>query len=178
MPSSSLSAGSSTAPARAAQTIFLSGLVAGTLDITWAIVQTLIAGRSPMAMLRFIAGGLLGADALKGGVGTSMLGLGLHFVIAFGAAAVFYTLSRKISFLVQRPVLAGLLYGVVVWLVMNLVVLPLSSWHITLLPQKNWPAAVKSASIALAALVTCVGLPIALLTARFSRPAASRDFEA
>jgi len=61
--------------------------------------------------LQSIASGLLGPQAYEGGVATAILGVVLHFVIAIGAAAVFYLLSRKLPFLTQKPILWGPLYG-------------------------------------------------------------------
>jgi uncharacterized membrane protein YagU involved in acid resistance len=51
----------------------------------------------------------------------------LHFVIAFGAATVYYLASRKLKFLIRRAVLFGMLYGAAVYLFMHLIVLPLSA---------------------------------------------------
>jgi hypothetical protein len=40
----------------------------------------------------------------------AVLGLALHFLIAFSAATVFYVASRKIAFMTLQPVLSGVLY--------------------------------------------------------------------
>ena len=55
-----------------------------------------------------------------------MLGGALHFLIAISAAAIYYAASRRIAFLTKRPIVAGLLYGPLVYAFMNGVVLPLS----------------------------------------------------
>ena len=80
-----------------------------------------------MRVLKFIASGLLGAAAFQGGAAIAALGLALHFVIALGAAAVYWAASRRIAFLATHPVPSGLLYGVAVYFFMNLVVIPLSA---------------------------------------------------
>ncbi|HEU5131578.1 MAG TPA: hypothetical protein VFT26_05720 [Pyrinomonadaceae bacterium] len=109
------------------QPILLGGLVAGTLDICAAFLTAwLRRGVTPGAVLRFVASGLLGPAAFTGGSKTAAIGLALHFLIATGATIVFYLASRKLRFLVERPVHFGLLYGVAVYLFMNFVVLPLS----------------------------------------------------
>jgi hypothetical protein len=51
----------------------------------------------------------------------------LHFVIAIGAAAVFYLFSSKLAFLTQKPILWGPLYGAAIYLFMHFVVLPLAA---------------------------------------------------
>src|ERR1700691_2064000 len=64
-----------------------------------------------------IAGGLLGAKADSGGVGIYLLGVCLHFFIAFSAAAVYYGASRRLIFLKEHPLVCGLFYGAGVELV-------------------------------------------------------------
>lgn len=138
--------------------IALGGLIAGTLDILAAFAMSW-PRVMPSRVLQSIASGLLGRAAYQGGARTAALGLLLHFVIATGAAAVYYVASRRWTVLRRRPVACGLTYGVVVYLVMNLVVVPLSqigfrmpAWH--------------SAALLIVIHMVCVGLPIALATAR------------
>lgn len=144
------------------QIILLAGLVAGVLDITAAAITTVLRGGKPLRMLQSIASGLLGSDSYNGGLKTSALGLVLHFIIATGWATVFYLASRKLTFLVQQPVVSGLLYGIAVYCFMNLVVLPLSAF-----PHKiSFP--LSSVVIGVSVLMLCLGLPIALIVRRYS----------
>jgi hypothetical protein len=145
------------------QPIFWGGLIAGTLDICAAFLTAwLRRGISPASVLRFVASGWLGREALAGGAKTALIGLAFHFLIATVATAVFYFASRKLLFLIERPVHSGLLYGVAVYLFMNFVVLPLS-----LVPRG--PMTVSGFVIGLLTIMFCVGLPIALIVRRFSR---------
>jgi len=145
----------------AVRAIFWGGFIAGVLDITAAFVLNAKVG--PMRVLRGIASGLLGANATQGGVGTALLGLLLHFVIAFGAAVVYYAASRKLTFLVRQAIVCGLLYGIAVYWFMNLVVLPLSAF-----PRKiQFHASAVATGLIIHML--CVGLPIALAVRRFSK---------
>jgi len=149
--------------AKAYRAIFMGGLIAGTLDITAACTQSyLMRGVSPLRVLRYVAGGLLGPDAFNGGLGTAALGLALHFLIATTWAAVYYAASRKLTILTERPILCGPLYGIVVWCVMNLIVLPLSA-----LPKFSFTLSgvLTGAGI----LMVCIGLPIALIVRRYSK---------
>jgi len=109
--------------ARPVPAILVGGVVAGILD---ALTAFYLYGWS---MPRGIASGLLGRSALGGGTPTWILGLALHFFIAISAAAVYYAASRKLKFLAESPVVCGLFYGIAVFLVMNLIVLPLSAIH-------------------------------------------------
>lgn len=145
------------------QPIFWGGLIAGTLDICAAFLYAWLRSNvSPIRVLHAVASGLLGAEAFQGGGKTAVLGLALHFLIATVATAVFYFASRQLLFLIERPVLFGLLYGVAVYLFMNFVVLPLSN-----VAQR--PSPVSARLINMLIIMFCVGLPIALIVRRFSR---------
>jgi hypothetical protein len=137
------------------------GLVAGALDITAACLQfTLQTQKNPVAVLKYVASGLLGPAALRGGTAMVLVGLLLHFVIAYLFAAAYFGLYPRLGLPGRRPVLAGVLYGSAVWLVMNLVVVPLSG-------TPKLPLTVSGAAGGLSILILCIGVPIALLTSRF-----------
>jgi hypothetical protein len=136
--------------------ILLGGLAAGVGDICYAFVASGMRGVGPVRVLQSVASGLMGRLAFEGGAPTAALGLVLHFFIATSAAAVYFLASRWLDVLVRRAVLFGLLYGVVVFLVMHFVVLPLSA-----IPFKvsNEPLAVVPHVLGHMLLV---GLPIGL----------------
>lgn len=143
---------------RAWRAIALAGLVAGVADIAFIVVYYLLKNVPATRVLQGVAAGALGRDAaMKGGMATAILGLVFHFIIALGAAAAFYVASRKLRWLVEKPILGGLGYGVCVWLFMSLAVLPLSATPPASFPGATWMPV-------LFAHLTCVGLPIALIT--------------
>jgi hypothetical protein len=145
------------------QPIFRGGLIAGTLDISAAFLTAwLRAGVGPVRLLQFVASGLLGPAAAQGGTKTAVLGLVLHFLIATIWTAVFYLASRRWLFLIERPAMFGLLYGIAVYTFMNFVVLPLSR-----VPPRTITAT--GTTIGLLTIMFCIGLPIALTVRRFSR---------
>lgn len=110
--------------------IVMATLVAGTLDILSACVYTLIAGRAPINMLKGLASAVLGDGAVKGGIGVALAGLLLHFAIMAVMVAFFVIAANRLPVLKARWLLAGIAYGVGLWAVMNLVVLPLRfGWH-------------------------------------------------
>jgi len=109
--------------ARPLPAILVGGIIAGALD---ALTAFYLYG---WGMPRGIASGLLGRSALQGGTSVWILGLALHFFIALSAAGVYYAVSRKLKFLTESPLVCGLFYGIAVFLVMNLIVLPLSAIH-------------------------------------------------
>jgi hypothetical protein len=142
--------------------ILWGGLIAGTMDITAAILTYKIRNNiPPVRILQSVASGLLGKDAFTGGTKTAALGLFLHFVIAFGATTVFYLASRKMPWLIQNAVLAGVLYGLIVHQFMQQVVLPLSAFH-------KGPFNFNLLVIGLITHIVCIGLPIALCVRKFS----------
>jgi len=141
--------------------ILSAGLIAGVLDITSAIVLTLIYGGTPTRMLQGIASGAIGRDAaMAGGSGTALLGLAFHFLIAFTATTLYYLASRGLPILVERPFVFGPLYGIAVWLFMQFVVIPLSR-------IKPRPFTVRSVVTQLLIHMILVGLTIALVLRRF-----------
>lgn len=140
--------------------IFWGGLAAGVLDITAAFVRW----GHPVGILKGIASGLLGPRAFQGGSGTAILGLGLHFLIAFSAAAVYYAASRKLDFLIQRAVLWGFLYGIAVYMFMSWIVVPLSAF-----PKSKAPFSLTAVALSVLTHMFCVGLPIALAVRHYSR---------
>jgi len=157
------SLGPAPAPSRHAQplaAIAAGGLIAGALDLTYAIV--VYSPRRPILIPQHIASGLLGMKSFSGGAATAALGVVLHFVIALGAAAVFYLASRRIPFMVNRAVLAGVIFGALVYLFMHAVVLPLSAVR-----PSQAPLVYRAAEFVWHWIG--VGQPIALSVRHFSR---------
>jgi hypothetical protein len=142
--------------------ILLGGLIAGVLDLIFAFIWYGPRGVSPMRIMQSIASGLLGMGAYDGGVATAALGVALHFLILIVAAAIYYSASRRLELLREQPVIAGLLFGIAIWIVMNLVVVPLSAFphEVTRTFASSLPHIV--------AHMVLVGLPIGL-AARYAR---------
>ena len=144
-----------------ARTIALATLVAGTLDILFAIILSLIYGRDPMAMLRYVASGPV-PSATEWGATGSAVGLLVHFALMAIMAAAFVWFARSRPHLREMPVRAGIAYSVLTYIIMNLIVVPL---------RFGMPVSPRPISIAsqLFAHVVLVGIPIALITARRGR---------
>lgn len=140
--------------------IFVGGLIVGVIDLLYAIV--VYTPQKPILVPQTIASGVLGAKSYSGGALSAVLGVLLHFVIALGAATVYYVASRKLGILVQRAVVFGLLYGALVYLFMHLVVVPLSA-----APKGHMPWIYQAAEFV--EHWFCVGLPIALSVRHYSR---------
>jgi hypothetical protein len=142
--------------------IITGGLLAGALDITAAFLVYGYFGAKPIPLLQGIAAGALGPRSFNGGLATAALGLFFQFLIATIWTTVYVIASRSISFLITNAPLAGVLYGVFVYFFMNRVVVPLSA-------ARKYPFTIRGMVIGVIIHIVCVGLPIALVTRRFSR---------
>ncbi|MBS1802654.1 MAG: hypothetical protein JST28_04775 [Acidobacteria bacterium] len=103
--------------------ILVGGFIAGLLDMTSAYITF---GRM---MPLGIAGGLIGAAARHPSAAHYILGLAIHYLIAFSAATAYCLAGKKLPFLREHFFVCGLVFGIVFFLFMNLVILPLSAYH-------------------------------------------------
>jgi len=141
----------------AAVAITVGGLIAGTLDLTQASI--LFGLKIPLV----IAGGLLGEKAFSQGAGIYVLGVLLHFFIAFSVTAIYYGASRRLIFMLEHPLVCGLFFGMAVELVMSYVVLPLSALH------ARGPYRLHDVLQGLIIHMIVIGPPVAYSVRRFGR---------
>lgn len=139
------------------RTILQTGLLAGTLDILSAYVHVFLRTHEiSKKMFHYIAGGALGLEkSMKGGFGVVMLGIFFHYFIAFAFTLFFFLIYQKLNIASVNKYISGLLYGLFVWFVMNMLVLPL-----TKLPPRPFEA--QNAIINALILMVLVGLPISI----------------
>ncbi|MCF7222758.1 DUF1440 domain-containing protein [Marilutibacter chinensis] len=143
--------------------VLLGGLLGGALDLVYAISFAATLGVTPVRVLQTIASGLQGADAYDGGNASAALGLFCHFAISVGWAGIYAAVAMRIGWFRERPMWTGPLFGIVVFLAMRCVVLPLSAY-----PRPvSFPPL--SSSLDLLSHMFLFGLPIALLVARALR---------
>lgn len=142
-------------------TILWIGLIAGTLDITDALVFNQLRGVTPAMVLQYIASGLIGMRSFRSGMASVFLGLVLHYFIALTWTGIFYAGSRKLAILGRRPVICGLIYGGAVYLFMNLIVLPFSR-----VPRLQNPMTLAARVNGVLAVVLFIGLTVSLLVHR------------
>jgi hypothetical protein len=137
--------------------ILRAGLLAGTLDFLAAVF--ILSKGNALGVLKVIASGVYGKAAFSGHPAIIAAGILLHFCIAVAFAAAYFWAYPQWAFLRKNKWASGVFYGVFVWVVMNMVVLPLSLAP----PMPLHPEAViKNVLI----LIACVGLPIAWLADR------------
>ena len=145
---------------KALETIFIAGLIAGILDSAAAsTVFYLKFGLNPAQVMQFIASAIFGSRAFTGGTPMVLIGILLHFLISFVVAALYFFCYPKMVILGKKPVLSGLSLGLVTWLVMNLLVIPLSNIQ----PAPSDPVGI---IISITWHMLFIGLPISFLTRR------------
>ena len=112
-------------------------------------------------LLQFGASGVLGEVAFHGGWAIAGFGLALHFGINF--TFLFYLISLRIDFISHRPIIAGMALGIIVFIVMKFIVLPLSAF---LFPINLKPL---STITNLLSHIFLFGIPIAVAVSKASR---------
>ena len=142
--------------------IIKAGLLAGTLDITAACIQAYVSRKiMPGDVLKYVASGVFGNAAFKGGYGMMFMGLLFHFTIAFACAAIFFMLYAKIKLLRYSHVLNSLLIALVAWAVTTQVIMPISN------VPKPGSFDLKRAAIAIGIIFICIGMPISVLAKKY-----------
>ena len=142
------------------KTVLLSGLLVGTLDIAAAFIDVYISsGKNPLVVLNYIASGAVGKSAFAGGIGIQLLGLFLHYIIAFAFTVLFFWLYANNKLPAKNRVVTGIIYGIFIWVVMNLIVIKLS--YIPYAPLSAMkPLKVLKASLI---LIGMIGLPLSFI---------------
>jgi len=141
--------------------IAVATLIAGTLDILSAVVFSIMAGSTPIHMLQSVASGPFGDVALSS-TSYAVAGLLVHFAIMACMVIAYMAAAAKWRLLTDRPILAGALYGILLWLVMYWVVLPLR-FH------APHPGQLVPIAKQLFSHVILVGIPIGLVARRYLR---------
>jgi hypothetical protein len=144
------------------RSILLGTLIIGTLDaIIWHwIYVSLIDGQPLISVYQYIASGAMGVTAFEGGIPTALLGLFFHYLVAFGVTAVFLLTAERIPLLRRYAIPASLVYGFGVFIVMNMIVTPLSLTPE--LPAPTMPELVMS----ILDHVLVIGLPLGIIVWR------------
>lgn len=137
-------------------TVLQTCLLTGTLD---AFAAILISYKIPPAVIfKFIASGWFGKEAMSGGTSMILWGLIFHYLVAaFFTVALFFLYPRIVKIL-KNKYLIGIIYGLAIWVIMNYIVLPMTN-----IPKGHAHLELISLLKGIAALITCIGLPVALI---------------
>jgi len=138
-------------------TLFLTGLLAGLLDAIAAVLLFLARGnKDPRILFRYIASAVYGKEAFAPGNNMALMGVFFHFLIAMCWVAIYFLLHAYLPWLSDHPLLSAIGYGLLVWIVMNLVVVPNS--RAAPRPFSWWFALIN-----VVILILAIGLPAAYL---------------
>lgn len=142
-------------------TVLKAGLLVGALDILSALLYYYIrTQKNPLNVFTFIASGVFGKKAFAAGSSMLIWGAVFHFIIALSFTLLFFLVYPVLIKFLKSKVLFGILYGVFIWVVMNLLVLPLT----------NAPALSMSAKqiiIGSLILITMIGLPLSFIAGKY-----------
>lgn len=149
-------------PSKLFQTILWVGFLVGLLDISAAFIQTKIMfpDRNPLGVLRYIAGAVFGKERANAEDSMYFLGALFHFIIAYCFTIAFFLIYPHLHFLSKNRLLTGILYGIIIWAVMNLLVVPQTKIG----PR---PFVLKNAAIAAGILIVAIGIPLSYFAYRF-----------
>lgn len=139
------------------QNITLATLIAGSLDLCAAMGLTLYFGRQIGDMLRYVASGPL-PSAMGWGIGGAILGGIVHFILMAIMVIIYAYSAARDKRLSDSPLLWGVVYGIITFVAMNLVVVPLRFG--------GWPPSMLTIVTQLFCHIVLVGLPIAFVIAR------------
>jgi len=102
------------------------------------IVPVLIQKTPFIVAWQYIASGALGMAAFQGGIATALLGVFIHLIISFAIAVVFILSVDRIPLLHRNLIVGSLLFGFGVFIVMNMLVTPLSATPPIPAPTLPW----------------------------------------
>ena len=108
------------------------GLLTGVIDgLFSSVLSAIFYGSTVMRLWQGVASTLFGRGALDWGIGGAVIGLLMHFGVAFGWSAGFLLVVMRLP-VVRRTLVSrygvvkiAAVYGPSIWLVMSLVVIPL-----------------------------------------------------
>lgn len=102
------------------------------------IVPVLIQKVPLIVAWQYIASGALGMSAFEGGIASAWLGVFFHLIFSFAIAAVFIMGAERIPLLRRNPIAGAVLYGIGIYIVMNMIVTPLSAAPPVPAPALPW----------------------------------------
>ncbi|HEY0066098.1 MAG TPA: hypothetical protein VGB46_02005 [Flavisolibacter sp.] len=140
--------------------VLWTGLLVGVLDLLAALTSYYLnSGRNPMNVIRYIASAVFGPKAFAGDPSMLFWGFLFHFLIAMCFTLFFFWLYPRLRLHSLPRLLTALMYGLLIWAVMNLLVLPQ-----TQAPRApfEWTNAITNMLI----LIAMIGLPLSFVAYR------------
>jgi uncharacterized membrane protein YagU involved in acid resistance len=152
--------------------VLLTGLVAGILDLTIGVLgyYVMVNGHLPenisiyiRNVLRYISSAAFGKG--EGNLNTMELaGFFFHFFIAISFTWFYFLIYPSIRLFHKSTLASTIIYGLFVWAIMNMVVVPLSALHTASIPPD-----MKKALYQAIVLMVCIALPVTLGAKKYYR---------
>lgn len=138
--------------------ILITGFTAGILDITAAVIHFVVkTGKEPIIIFKYIASAVFGSSAFTSpGLLMPPTGVLLHFIVAYLFTIIFFMIRKHFPATGKYPLVTGIIYGIAVWAIMNLIIVPMSN-----APMQ--PLTIASAVPAALILIFCIGIPVSLI---------------
>lgn len=148
------------------RSIVLGGLIIGIVHLIIQLwfVYSVLENNPFIAVLQYVTSGATGVSAFEGGTGTALIGLLIHFLISFVIAAVYILIADQIPLLRRYAIPGAFVYGFGFWIVMNLIVLPLSA--APPIPAPTTPQIIER----IIEHILVIGLPLGFLVRRNANP--------
>ncbi|MES2329221.1 MAG: hypothetical protein V4539_06420 [Bacteroidota bacterium] len=145
----------------AKKAILTAWLVAGTLDILAACTQFYFkTDKSPTIVLKYVASGAFGPEAMQGGIGMMIWGLVFHYLIALGCVMAFFFLYPNVKIMRANKWITAIVFALLAWVVTTRLIVPLSR-------IKPAPFNFSNAWKAMAILVLMIGIPITFIVGKY-----------
>ena len=142
-------------------TIIKAGIITGVLDKSLAFLYSYLkSGIHPATILQYISKVAFGKATFSDPSILIITGLVVHFAIAMAWAIIFFILYRSLKLVKQNKIVTGIVYGLFVWVMMSIVVLPL--WN-----NKPFVFNPESSTINAVILILAIGLPLSFMAHRF-----------
>lgn len=152
--------------------VLLTGLVAGILDLTIGVLgyYIMVNGHLPeniltymRNVLRYISSAAFGKE--EGNTSTMELaGFLFHFFIAISFTWFYFLIYPSIRLFHRSTLASTIIYGLFVWAIMNMLVVPLSALHTSFIPQD-----MKKAVFQAIVLMICIALPVTIGAKKYYR---------
>lgn len=114
------------------------GLAIAATDLIYCVLFWSPQGVSPMRILQGIAAGALGRASFQGGIATALLGAGFQWLIGTCYVLAYAVAARRVAPLRTHPRRYGIAYGMLLYMVMNNIIVPLSAAPQPAHPNLAW----------------------------------------
>lgn len=118
--------------------VLYGGLAIAAIDFSYCVLFWSPQGVAPMRILQGIAAGALGKASFSGGAATALLGVGFQWLIASSFVLAYAMVAQRLDVLARHPRRYGIAYGMLLYIVMSRIVVPLSAAPEPAQPNWAW----------------------------------------